>query len=108
MPDDVLRAAGRVPGSARDPQRPPRSHTASGMSKPSTNATEVIDWSCLRCDAPLEDRGEVRFREGGTGGLGHLILGNLADLGEGLLTVRVLGCARCGELAFVDPEFYPG
>lgn len=67
-----------------------------------------IEWSCLRCHGQLQDRGEVGFREGGTGPVGHFFLGGLAELGEGILHVRVLSCTRCGQLALVDPERYSG
>jgi hypothetical protein len=78
------------------------------MSDPSNDELGQINWSCLRCGGLLEDRGPVRFREGGTGPVGHLIFGDLAELGEGLLSVRVLGCTRCGEFVLVDPGRYPG
>lgn len=67
-----------------------------------------IDWSCLRCGGQLQDQGEVGFREGGMGPAGHFFLGNLAELGEGILHVRVLTCTRCGEIVLVDPDRYPG
>jgi hypothetical protein len=74
----------------------------------SNDETEEIDWSCLRCGGQLQDNGQARLREGGSGPVGHLFFGNLAELGERFLTVRVLGCTRCGEMAFVDSDVYPG
>ena len=66
-----------------------------------------INWHCLRCGNALENQGEVEFRVGGHTGAAHLLLGNWADLGEGLIDLVMLRCPRCGQIDLFDPSLYP-
>jgi len=68
---------------------------------------DPIDWSCTRCGSRLEDAGETEFRVGGSSGAATFVFGGLAELGEGKMSLRMLICPRCGQLALFDPTRYP-
>jgi hypothetical protein len=53
------------------------------------------DDACLRCGGTLESMGVEKFRTGGTGGGWKLLFGELAELGEGMIPLELLGCRRC-------------
>ena len=42
--------------------------------------------------------GDIPFRTGGTGPVGHLILGSWAELGENLLHLDAFICQNCGRV----------
>jgi hypothetical protein len=69
--------------------------------------SDPIDWGCTRCHSQLQDRGEIEFRVGGSGGGATFLLGGWAELGESKLAMRVLTCPRCGQHAFFGPNTYP-
>ncbi len=51
--------------------------------------------ACLACGTILQSMGTEQFRVGGTSGGWHLLLGNWAELGEGMLPLEVLACPSC-------------
>jgi hypothetical protein len=53
---------------------------------------------CLRCGQDLENLGVEEFRVGGTSGGWKLVFGELAELGEGKLTLEVRACQSCGQV----------
>lgn len=74
---------------------------------PTQMTTEPIDWGCTRCHSQLQDRGDIEFRVGGSGGGTTFLFGGWAELGESKLPMRVLSCPRCGQLAFFGRDTYP-
>ena len=60
--------------------------------------------ACLRCHRELRSLGSPNFRIGGTGGLGHVLLGNWADLGETTVEFQVLACDTCGHVELMLTE----
>jgi hypothetical protein len=53
----------------------------------------------------MMDMGDIPFRTGGTGAVGHLLLGNWAELGESLLHLDAFMCDRCGRVQlFADSQ----
>ncbi len=63
----------------------------------------VPEDACLRCGSRLESLGEQEFRTGGTSGGWKLVLGELAELGEGMARFEVLACHSCGHVEFRLP-----
>ncbi|HZY46898.1 MAG TPA: hypothetical protein VFE96_03780 [Candidatus Bathyarchaeia archaeon] len=51
---------------------------------------------CPSCNTPMSDMGDIPFRTGGTSGAAHLLFGNWAELGEGILHLDALVCQNCG------------
>lgn len=60
--------------------------------------------ACLRCGAPLESIGVEQFRVGGTSGGWKLLMGEWAELGEGLLSLEVLACKNCRKVEMRVPQ----
>lgn len=60
--------------------------------------------ACLRCRRELVSLGTPNFRVGGTGGLGHVLLGSLGELGETTVKLEVLACDACGHVELRLPE----
>jgi hypothetical protein len=58
---------------------------------------------CLRCGEPLEAIGIESFRVGGTSGGWKLLIGELAELGEGMLELEVFACPECRKVEFRVP-----
>ncbi|MBO0888825.1 hypothetical protein J2P12_06970, partial [Candidatus Bathyarchaeota archaeon] len=54
--------------------------------------------NCQSCNIPMIDMGDIPFRTGGSSGAAHLLLGNWAELGEGLLHLDAFVCQRCGRV----------
>jgi hypothetical protein len=57
----------------------------------------------LRCGERLQAVGYESFRVGGSSGGWHMIFGNLAELGEGMLDFEVFACPRCRKVEFRVP-----
>lgn len=72
----------------------------------STKDPEPTGLACLRCRRELVSLGAPNFRIGGTSGLGHILLGNWADVGESTVEFQVLACDACGhvELMLTDKD----
>jgi hypothetical protein len=60
--------------------------------------------ACLRCGAALQSIGIEQFRIGGTSGGWKLLFGEMAELGEGLLSLDVLACTRCRKVEMRVPS----
>jgi hypothetical protein len=53
----------------------------------------------------MSDMGDIPFRTGGTGPVGHLIMGSWAELGESLLHLDAFVCQNCGRVQlFADSQ----
>ena len=50
---------------------------------------------CPSCDTAMIDMGDIPFRTGGTSGAAHLLFGNWAELGEGVLHLDAFVCQKC-------------
>lgn len=60
---------------------------------------------CPSCNIPMTDMGDIPFRTGGTSGAAHLLFGNWAELGEGILHLDALVCQNCGRVQlFADSQ----
>lgn len=60
--------------------------------------------TCLRCRGQIQSMGIEEFRVGGTAGGWKLLFGELAELGEGKLSLEVLACATCGKVELRVPR----
>jgi hypothetical protein len=58
----------------------------------------------------MVDMGDIPFRTGGTSGVAHMLFGNWAELGEGVLHLDASACQRCGRVQlFADSRTrFPG
>jgi hypothetical protein len=57
---------------------------------------------CFACRAPMQSLGQLPIRTGGTTGGWHLLLGEWADVTEGVLPLDVFRCPRCRRVEFFD------
>jgi hypothetical protein len=60
--------------------------------------------ACLRCGGDLQSYGVEELRTGGSSGGWKLIFGELAELGEDVIPLELLGCAACGTVEFRLPQ----
>jgi hypothetical protein len=60
--------------------------------------------SCLRCGGPLHSMGIEQFRTGGTSGGWKLLFGELAEVGEQMLSLEALACANCRKVELRVPS----
>ena len=63
------------------------------------------DLKCLGCQVPLESLGQLPVRTGGSSGPWHLLLGEWADMTEGIRPLDAYRCPQCGRLEFYDHDF---
>jgi hypothetical protein len=61
------------------------------------------DDACLRCGGTLTSMGVEQFRTGGSSGGWKLLFGELAELGEELLSLEALACGNCRRVEFRVP-----
>lgn len=61
--------------------------------------------ACLRCGESVASMGVLGFRVGGTSGGMKLFFGELAELGEEMISLEAFGCSNCGhvELRYPGP-----
>ena len=59
--------------------------------------------NCLRCGTPVEAVGIESFRVGGSSGGLHMLIGQLAELGEGLIDFEVFACPTCRKVELRVP-----
>jgi hypothetical protein len=59
---------------------------------------------CLRCGSTLASIGVEEFRIGGSSGGWKLLLGEWAELGEGMLPLEVLACEECRMVELRAPR----
>jgi hypothetical protein len=57
---------------------------------------------CSVCKKAMESLGQIPIRVGGTSGPWHLVLGNLADVSEGVFPLDVFRCTQCKRIEFFD------
>ena len=57
---------------------------------------------CYSCKSPMQSLGQLPIRVGGTSGGWHLVLGNLADITEGVFPLDVYRCPKCTRVEFFD------
>lgn len=57
---------------------------------------------CGVCKMEMESLGQIPIRVGGTSGGWHLLLGDWADLSEGVIPLDVFRCANCKRIEFFD------
>ena len=60
---------------------------------------------CPCCRVQLQVLGQVPVRTGGTSGGWHLLFGEWADIGEGVLLLDAYRCPQCSRLEFYDHDF---
>jgi predicted RNA-binding Zn-ribbon protein involved in translation (DUF1610 family) len=53
---------------------------------------------CSSCKIPMEQTRDVPFRIGGYAGVRRLIIGQVADVAEHLLSVDLYICPKCGNI----------
>ncbi len=58
---------------------------------------------CLRCGSTLDSMGVEEFRVGGSTGGWKMLFGELAELGEGMLSFEVLACTSCRRVELRVP-----
>jgi hypothetical protein len=62
----------------------------------------VSSVECAVCGEPMQSLGQLPIRTGGTSGAWHLVLGEWADMAEGVLPLDVFRCTRCRRVEFYD------
>lgn len=67
-------------------------------------ATEQQTDVCLGCRGPLQSLGVEHFRVGGVSGGWAALMGQWAEVGEGLLEMEVLACRNCRRVELRVPE----
>lgn len=66
---------------------------------------------CYACQSKMQSLGQLPIRTGGVKGAWHLLLGDWADVAEGILPLDVYRCPQCKRVEFFDldlslPEQY--
>jgi hypothetical protein len=59
--------------------------------------------TCVRCGGALHSMGVEKFRVGGTSGGWKLLFGEMAELGEEMLSLDVLACSQCRRVELRVP-----
>ena len=67
-------------------------------------ATEQAVESCLGCKGPLQSLGVEHFRVGGVSGGWAALMGQWAEIGEGILDMELLACRNCRRVEFRVPQ----
>ena len=57
---------------------------------------------CSACGTSMESLGQIPIRVGGTSGMWHLLLGEAADMTEGVFPLDVYRCSRCKRVELFD------
>ena len=82
----------------------PNEDSAEDRARASRNAEAAArDRTCLRCGGQMESAGVVPFRVGGTTGKWKVLVGEWAELGEGLLELEIRRCNSCGYVELRTP-----
>ena len=61
--------------------------------------------TCIACQATLQSIGQLRVRVGGSSGGWHILLGEWADMSEGVRPLDAYRCPKCARLEFYDHDF---
>jgi len=64
----------------------------------SESASQTILSVKCPSDTAMVDTGDIPFRTGGTSGAAHLLFGNRAELGEGVLHLDAFVCQKFGRV----------
>src|SRR5207253_6324903 len=92
-----------VERDARDAQRRRRHRAllrrAPRAARPPTSEA-MTAMECSFCRTPMQSLGQVPVRTGGTTGAWHMLLGEWADVSEGVIPLDVFRCARCRRVEF--------
>ena len=67
-------------------------------------ASEPADDSCLGCKGPLQSLGVEHFRVGGVSGGWTALMGQWAEIGEGILDMELLACRACRRVELRVPQ----
>ena len=67
-------------------------------------ASEPANDSCLVCKAPLQSLGVEHFRVGGVSGGWTALMGQWAEIGEGILDIELLACRNCRRVELRVPQ----
>ena len=67
-------------------------------------AIEQAADTCLACRSPLTSLGVEHFRVGGVSGGWAALMGQWAEIGEGLLDMEVLACRNCRRVELRVPQ----
>jgi len=59
---------------------------------------------CSVCQREMQSLGQIPIRVGGIGGGWHLLLGEVADLTEGVFPLDVYRCTTCKRVEFFDVD----
>lgn len=57
---------------------------------------------CYACNSSMQSLGQLPIRTGGIKGGWHLLLGEWADMTEGVLPLDVYRCPQCKRIEFFD------
>jgi hypothetical protein len=57
---------------------------------------------CSACDGEMKSLGQLPIRTGGISGGWHLLLGDWAEMSEGVLPLDVFRCPNCKRVEFFD------
>jgi hypothetical protein len=67
-------------------------------------APEPATDSCLGCKSSLQSLGVEHFRIGGVSGGWAALMGQWAEIGEGILDMELLACRNCRRVEFRVPQ----
>jgi hypothetical protein len=67
-------------------------------------APEPVTDSCLGCQGQLQSLGVEHFRIGGVSGGWAALMGQWAEIGEGILDMELLACRNCRRVEFRVPQ----
>jgi len=65
-------------------------------------AEQYAHVKCAACGVPMEFMGQLPMRTGGVGGGWHMLAGDWAEMGEGLLPLDLFRCRECRRVEFFD------
>ena len=58
--------------------------------------------TCSVCQVAMQSLGQIPIRTGGIKGGWHLLLGEWADMTEGVVPLDVFRCSQCKRVEFFD------
>ena len=59
---------------------------------------------CFACKSTMQSLGQLPIRVGRSSGGWHLLLGEWADMTEGVMPLDVYRCAQCKRVEFFDHD----
>lgn len=62
----------------------------------------LTEQTCSGCGSRMETLGRLPIRTGGVSGGWHMVFGELADAGEGIVELDVFRCRECKRVEFYD------